>query len=188
MINKKKRPEEARFTHALEFIEVIRDTRPELPTELVDSVLDGLVDLLRNRPEYGQSRAAVFALGRKQLGWRIKDWQRKRMEADGEMKSHPSAARSLDRQFTGVDGEGGNLYSSVRNGSAHDPERIYLAKEELGEIIERAEQDGLNTLRTIVAEMYGLTPRELAEAHGARVNTVHQWRCRFVGRYPKESE
>lgn len=185
---KPKTPGDRRFAHALEFIEGVRASRPELPTELVDSVQDGLVDLLRKRPEYGGTRAAVFALGRKQLVWRIKDWQRKRLDPDGGVRDHPSAARSLDREFIGIDGEGRNLYGSTANRSAHDPERLYLVRQEFAELLARAREDGPNTLRMIQAEILGMTTRELAASLEVEVNTIHQWKSRFRARRRRESE
>ena len=174
-----------RFSYALEFIEGLRGN-PRFPTELIDAVQDGLIDLLQRRPDFGQTKGAVVALGRRQLSWRITDWQRKRMGADGELKAHPAAARSLDSETIGVSGEGGNLYGRVENGSAHDPLEVVLGREELREVIDRAREDGQNTLRVVQAEIWGLSPQELAEAQGAKVNTVHQWRSRFVARHPRE--
>ena len=175
-----------RFAYALEFTDGLRDN-PRFPTELIDAVQDGLIDLLQRRPDYGQTRGAVIALGLRQVSWRIKDWQRKRMDADGELKAHPSVAQSLDKETIGIDGEGGNLYGAVTNGSAHDPLEVVLGREELREVIDRAREDGLNTLRVVQATIWGLSPQELADAQGAKVNTVHQRYSRFLARHPRES-
>jgi DNA-directed RNA polymerase specialized sigma24 family protein len=167
-----------RLRQALEFCRTL-ERRRNLPVEVLDSVRDDLVDLLEERSDLGNTKGAVFALGRRILGWRIADSMRSRMTPDGEMRAHPAAATSLDAEFVHVDGEGGSLYGSIADHGACDPERVVLVREELGEIIRHAVEEGPRALAVIQGEMRGLTVREIAISHGVSENVVHKWGSRF---------
>lgn len=167
--------------YVLEFCRTL-ERRRNVSIEVLDAVRDDLVDLLEERSELGNSRGAVFALGRRILGWRIADSMRSRMTPDGGPRAHPVAAASLDAEFVHVDGDGASLYGSVVDPGACDPERIVLVREELGEIIRHAVAEGPRALAVVQGELRGLTVKEIAVSHGVSENVVHKWGSRFRSR------
>lgn len=177
-LNDIKHNDDQRLRHALEFCEKL-ERRSNLSVEVKDSVRDDLVDLLEKRSDLGNTRGAVFALGRRILGWRIADSMKTRLTPDGGRRAHPAAASSLDAEFVHVEGEGGSLYGSLVDHGARDPERIVLAREELGEIIRHAAGEGPRALAVLQGELQGLSVKEIAMSHGVSENVVHKWGSRL---------
>lgn len=178
-----------RWHWLLEIVEDLRQRRPDLSTELIDSVYDRLVDLFLGGSGYGSTRSAVFGLIKRQLGWRISDSQRKRFEPDGSFTGHPAAALSLNLVIDSSEGgASGSLQDMVADAPSSGPEVIAESKEALREILESAERSGLNALRAIIGEMVGLAPKEIAETYGVEVATVYKWKSRFVTLYRRRWE
>jgi hypothetical protein len=178
------RSELERYGWIIEFLESTKRVRPDLPVEVVERVYDRLVDLLMRRSDMGQSRAAVFALGRKQLKWRTSDALRAVYTADGEWKATPSAALSLDQVLKSSDGDGSSALHDVVAAGGDDPvaSRV-LDRLELAEILATTDTEDEDTGRVVRGAMAGYSTKEIAEATGMKPNTVDQRRSRFVRRF-----
>ena len=172
-----------RFEWAMRYVQGLRQTRVDLPIEVLDRVSDDLVDALTDRPDLGGTKSAVYGLGRRILGFRIADALRRERNADGTYRDHPSAACSLDADALAVNGEGGHRYEYVRDLAATDPERVVLDREELGEILSGARERGQETLDLVLDTMRGLSAQEIAETHGVSLDVVYQRKSRFVRFY-----
>lgn len=172
-----------RFEWAMRYVQGLRQTRVDLPIEVLDRVSDDLVDALTDRPDLGGTKSAVYGLGRRILGFRIADALRRERNADGTYRDHPSAACSLDADALEVNGEGGHRYEYVRDLAATDPERVVLDREELGEILSGARERGQETLDLVLDTMRGLSAQEIAETHGVSLDVVYQRKSRFVRFY-----
>jgi hypothetical protein len=173
-----------RYGWIVEFLESTERVRTDLPADVVERAYDRLVDLLMRRSDMGQTRAAVFALGRKQLKWRTSDAVRAVYTADGEWKATPAAALSLDQALKGSDGDSASSLHDLVAAGGDDPvaERV-LDRMELEDILATADAEGEETGRVVRGAMAGYSTKEIAEATGMKPNTVDQRRSRFVRRF-----
>src|SRR3954454_23428936 len=96
---------DGRLRAAIEWREATRARRPNLEDAVLDAAYDNLVDLLLARRDLGGSRSAVWALGNRQLGWRISSTIRGRLLPDGGTRPGPAGAISLDRVVEGANGD-----------------------------------------------------------------------------------
>lgn len=172
-----------RFGWVIEFLESAERFRPDLPIGVIEEAYDRLVDLLTKRPDMGQTRAAVFALGRKQLGWRISDAMRAVYTSGGEWRATPAAAVSLDSAVGGGGGEGTPLKSLIAIGGDDPVASQVLDRLELQEILDEADLAGGGTGQVVRGAMAGYSTKEIAESTGMKANTVDQRRSRFVRRF-----
>lgn len=177
------RNELERFSWVIEFLESAERFRPDLPIREIEEAYDRLVDLLTRRPDMGHTRAAVFALGRKQLGWRISDAMRTIYTPAGEWRATPAAAASLDREVGGAGGRGASLGSLIAIGGDDPVADQVLDRLELQEILDEAEAVGGSTGQVIRGAMMGYSTKEIARSTGMKANTVDQRRSRFVRRF-----
>ena len=157
-----------------------------MPHEVRLSAYDSLVDALWKTPKLGKaangtaSRAAVFRLGAKVLGWRIAERLRTTRHRDGTARSHPRSAASLDelREFD---------HGSV---SSYD---TVPGAEDVAVTVERRDQTtrffktlkGLDgeTASIIMHYAVGFGPEDIARRLGMSPNAIAARKSRFVRKH-----
>lgn len=142
--------------------------------EAVDEICDKVQDKLRESPEFGRTRGAVWGMIKKQLAWRHGDYRRGKDRPDD-----PRRASSLDRQILRPDGSVVEISGLVAAPEREQPERAVEAREEVARIKEVASGMGPNVERAVIGVMVGIPPARVAELCGVKVNTVHKWMERF---------
>jgi hypothetical protein len=164
-----------RLRWAIDWREAARRRRPGLEDAVLDAAYDKLVDLLLERDDVGATRAAVFALGNKQLGWRRSDALRLRRLPSGERRPGPAGAVSLDRLRAPL--EDGRVLREPA--SRDDVELTAIRRLSFRKVVAEARRDDPVTAAIVVGYAVGLGPEELAAQTGLKANTVTQRKGRF---------
>lgn len=172
-----------RFGAAVEWREAIRRRRPALEDAVLDLAYDKLIDLLLARPDLGGSRAAVFALGNKQLGWRISSTVRGRYLPDGHRRPGPAGATSLEglREL----GEHGG-WGHVEPVADDNVEMTAIRRNTFQEVLSDATRKGPTTATIVVGYALGFGPDELEAQTKIKANTITQRKGRFARAHREE--
>lgn len=164
-----------RLSWAIAWREATHRRRPDLALSVLDAAYDNLVDLLLARDDLGMSRAAVFALGNKQLGWRICSAIRVRRLPSGERRSGPANAVSLEA----LTGPGADASRRLEAPAQADVATVALHRVAFDEVISAAQAGDRKTAAIVLGYIIGLGPEELAAQTGLKANTVAQRKVRF---------
>jgi hypothetical protein len=174
---------DARFRFAIDWRTSARRRNPKLEDAVLDLAYDKLIDLLLARPDLGGSRSAVFALGNKQLGWRISSTVRGRYLPDGRRRPGPAGATSLE----------GLRELSERGGWRHvepvaddNVEMTAIRRITFKELLSDATHEGRTTATIVVGYALGFGPDELEAQTGIKANTITQRKGRFTRAHREE--
>ena len=171
-----------RFGAAVEWREAIRRRRPTLEDAVLDLAYDKLIDLLLARPDLGGSRCAVFALGNKQLGWRISSTIRGRYLPDGHRRPGPAGATSLE----GLSELGERGWRHVEPVADDNVEMTAIRRITFQELLSHATRKGRTTATIVVGYAIGFGPDELETQTGIKANTITQRKGRFARAHGEE--
>src|SRR5947208_3512541 len=149
--------QDERLRAAIEWRETTRARRPHLEDAVLDAAFDNLVDLLLTRRDLGGSHGAVWALGNRQLGWRISSTIRGRLLPDGRTRPGPAGAISLDRLVEGVDG----TKFRWEPPAADDVEVTAIRRMTFKAVMSDATRKGRTTAAIVLGYAIGFGPDEL---------------------------
>lgn len=172
-----------RLGWVVDWRESTRRRRPNLEDAVIDAAYDNLVDLLLARYDLGLTRPAVFALGNKQLGWRACSAIRVRRLPNGQRRTGPAGAVSLEGLAEGT------RNSSIRREppARDDVESTAMRRLAFTKVISNARAGDPTTAAIVLGYAIGFGPDELAEQTGLKANTVTQRKGRFERAHLEDS-
>jgi hypothetical protein len=166
---------EARFRFAIDWRTSARRRNPNVEDAVLDGAYDGLIDALLKRADLGNSRKAVWALGDKQLRWKIASSVRRRLMVDGHPRPTPAGAASLDAMRART-ADGNRPFEPVGH---DDVAETVLRRVTFRALLADATRKDPLTATIVVGYAIGYGPNDLAERLGVNANTITQRKGRF---------